>query len=111
MPGIRDTDGEVIRSFRQAIQSKHRQTATATSAIVDTADVSDAVRLREAHHDFENAREHVQMLMAVEVRDAKAAGQHLLDLRPELGLDIPARRKKKTDVVLRHDLAGRERTL
>src|SRR5947209_20535587 len=53
----------------------------------------------------------MQMLMAIEMRDAQPGGQHLLDLRPQLRFDVAAWREEKAEVISRHRRAGGQRSL
>src|SRR3954454_198903 len=108
MPRLGDADSAVVRT---AFGCEHRQSThgqppnhTSSSARVPgSAHVGDAVLAGQAYGEAEDRRYGVQVLMAVEVRHAQPGGQHALDLRAQLALDVDAPpREKELHVATRH---------
>ena len=58
------------------------------NGLAGDADEGDTVLVRQPEHDFEQARQDVQMLMAVGVDDSQAGSEQALDLPPQLFLDL-----------------------
>src|SRR2546430_17489073 len=73
--GVQRSDGEMPhdRSF--------------AAAIAHAAHVTDSVFVRQSADDGEDARPHVNVLMAIQMRDAKSRREYSLDLRAQLALD------------------------
>src|SRR5207237_1570621 len=117
MAGFHDADRFALRIDATA---EHRENgdrsaprdASPSAAIVDDANVWNAVLAGETAHDREDARQHVEMLMSVQMRDAQAGREDLLELRAQFALDVDtAARQHELHVTFRHRLAGRERAL
>src|ERR1051326_1156907 len=118
MPRLGHADRAVVlaaSAAAEAIQYGDRgaaQLARAAAAVVDATDVRDVVLLRQPLHDAKEARPHVQVLVAVHVRDVEAGAEHFLDLRAHLPLRIgTAAAEQPARVIPRHERAGRERAL
>src|SRR2546430_1224099 len=83
---------------------------TLSAAIIHDAHIPDSIFASQPLHDALDTRQLMEMLMAIEMRDAQPCGENALDLRAKFGFHVLIR-KQEPHPVAWHLFASRERAL